>query len=374
MKNAFHTISLVRQLNLSPDNRNQPRRTSGSKLLSTCRVLALAALALLCGRPAAVFAQVVPRGYVQLYPDGASMTQGQTVQFRAAVMNPLGFELPNRQVTWKSGNAAIATVTDTGLVRAVAPGAVTITAKSGAALGTTTVIVSGAPLNTPPVVTITAPADGATFQTSTPITFTAAATDLQQGNVSNLIVWSAAPAADPNGAQTQLGTGASLVTSSLAAGSYLITASATDTGHLTGVAQVGITVQPPCSQHADLQPAEGLKIPQLLQLWALGSSDSCGRPIQYFWYCLSDTSTECPNFLAQANTPGNTNATPVLNLQEFDIIGIGLQVCVTGTNECSPSAPWRHDLGWNIYEGAPVDLGPYNLPTYSKRSPADRKR
>ena len=236
MKNALHTISFVRPLRLSPGTRNQAPRTSGSTLLSAWRVLPLAALALLCGRPPAVWAQAkpVPGGYVQLYPGGAAITQGQTVQLRAAVMNPLGFELPNRTVTWKSSNAAMAGVSDAGLVTAVAPGAVTITAKSGAALGVATVMVSGAPPNTAPVVTITAPTDGASFQVATPITFTGAATDLQEGNLSSLIVWSAASAADPNGTQTQLGTGASVVTSSLAAGSYLVTASATDTGHLAG--------------------------------------------------------------------------------------------------------------------------------------------
>jgi len=273
-------------------------------------------------------------------------------------MNPLGFELPNRQVTWKSSNAAIASVSSTGLVTAGAAGAVTITAKSGAALGAATVVVSGAPMNTPPVVTITSPADGTTIPQATPITFTGAAMDLQSGNLSSLIVWTAASAADPNGTPTQLGTGASVASSSLTPGSYLVTASATDPGGLTGIAQVGITVQAPCSQRAILLPADGLKIPQLLQLDANSSSDSCGRPLQYFWFCGSDTSVECPGFLAQANTPGNTNAYPIFNLQEFDVVGIGLKVCVTGTNECSyfpytdvVSGPLFH---WNIYEGAAI--------------------
>ena len=61
---------------------------------------------------------------------------------------------------------------------------------------------------------------------------------------------------------------------------------------------------------------------------------------------MSATSTECPNFLTQANTPGNTNATPILNLQEFDIISIGLKVCVMGTNECSPLTPGVTVWGW----------------------------
>src|SRR5207253_817396 len=102
------------------DNRNQPRK-SGSKLLSAWPVLSLAALALLCGRPPAVLAQAtpVPGGYVQLYPSGAAITQGQTVQLRAAVLNPLGFQLPNRTITWTSSNAAMAAVSNTGLVTAV---------------------------------------------------------------------------------------------------------------------------------------------------------------------------------------------------------------------------------------------------------------
>lgn len=103
-----------------------------------------------------------------------------------------------------------------------------------------------------------------------------------------------------------------------------------------------------CGVVADFQPAEGLKIPQLLQLDASGSYSGCGLPLQYFWACVSDTSTECPNFSAGANTNGNTNATPLLILGEFDIIQVHVTVCVAGTLECASRI--RH-----IYEGAPVD-------------------
>lgn len=103
-----------------------------------------------------------------------------------------------------------------------------------------------------------------------------------------------------------------------------------------------------CGVVADFQPAEGLKIPQLLQLDATGSYSGCGLPLQYFWICSSDTSTECPNFSAAANANGNTNAAPILNLQEFDIIEIHVTVCVAGTLECAPRI--KH-----IYQGAPVN-------------------
>ena len=87
MNHAFHTITFVRQAKRSVDNRNQPPRTSGSRRRCDGRLLPIAALALLCGWPPAVLAQAtaVPGGYVQLYPGAAAITQGQTVQLRAAV-------------------------------------------------------------------------------------------------------------------------------------------------------------------------------------------------------------------------------------------------------------------------------------------------
>src|SRR5690349_8961470 len=77
--------------------------------------------------------QVVPGGYIQTYPASATIEKGATVQLRAAVMNPVGFELPNKKVTWKSSNASIASVDAVGLVTGRGAGAVTISAKSGAA-------------------------------------------------------------------------------------------------------------------------------------------------------------------------------------------------------------------------------------------------
>ena len=103
-----------------------------------------------------------------------------------------------------------------------------------------------------------------------------------------------------------------------------------------------------CGVVADFQPAQGLKIPQALQLDATASYSGCGLPLQYFWFCLSDTSIECPNFSVAANANGNTNAAPILNLQEFDIIQIWVTVCVAGTLECAPQI-------WHVYQGAPVD-------------------
>ena len=48
-----------------------------------------------------------------------------------------------------------------------------------------------------------------------------------------------------------------------------------------------------------------------------------------------------------------TRTENLLALDE-DTIGIGLNVCEAGTNECTLYSPYVS--GWNVYEGAPVDL------------------
>ena len=71
-------------------------------------------------------------------------------------------------------------------------------------------------------------------------------------------------------------------------------------------------------------------------------------PFTFTWSCQSDTSTECPNFLAGANAPPKGNYMPVLNLQEFDIIQLWVTVCLVD----NPSVCSTVD---HIYEGAPVN-------------------
>ena len=91
----------------------------------------------------------------------------------------------------------------------------------------------------PPTVTITSPADGATFQEGKPITFTAAAKDSNdQLLTGSAIAWTSSL----DGA---IGTGESLTTSGLSVGSHTITATATDGAGKTGTATVTIAVNSP---------------------------------------------------------------------------------------------------------------------------------
>jgi hypothetical protein len=88
--------------------------------------------------------------------------------------------------------------------------------------------------NTAPVVTITAPANGATFPSGSAIVFTAAAIDKEDGDISARIVWSSS-------LDGSLGVGAT-VTKVLRDGAHTITASATDSKRKTGKASITVIV------------------------------------------------------------------------------------------------------------------------------------
>jgi len=76
-------------------------------------------------------------------PDSAVLTaQGATVQLAATVLDSTGHAIPGLPVSWTSGDASIATVDNTGLVRAVANGSASVTASTHGATGTALVTVS----------------------------------------------------------------------------------------------------------------------------------------------------------------------------------------------------------------------------------------
>lgn len=72
----------------------------------------------------------IPVGAVRISPLQASVVQGGSTQFTATVEDSVGTVVTDRPVEWQSGNLAIATVTQAGLVQGVAPGATVIQASS----------------------------------------------------------------------------------------------------------------------------------------------------------------------------------------------------------------------------------------------------
>lgn len=93
----------------------------------------------------------VPVASVSVTPQDTTMTAGDSAQFTAQPKDPDGNPLSGRTVTWASSNAAIASVSSTGVVTAVTAGPpVTITATSEGVPGNTTVTVKAAPPPPPP--------------------------------------------------------------------------------------------------------------------------------------------------------------------------------------------------------------------------------
>lgn len=94
--------------------------------------------------------------------------------------------------------------------------------------------------NASPTVTISSPADGSTFTRGDAITFTGTATDAEDGSLTAGLTWTSSR----DGA---LGSGGTISTSALSAGTHTITASVTDAGGAPGSASITVTVNEPGS-------------------------------------------------------------------------------------------------------------------------------
>ena len=93
--------------------------------------------------------------------------------------------------------------------------------------------VSGTSSNTAPSIAISAPGSGSSYTSGVAVTFSASASDTQDGNISSRIVWRS------NG--TQFGTGATVL-KALPLGTNTVTASVTDNGGLTSTKQISVSI------------------------------------------------------------------------------------------------------------------------------------
>jgi hypothetical protein len=92
-----------------------------------------------------------------------------------------------------------------------------------------------APPNTAPSVTITSPANGASFPVGQSVSFTGTANDVEDGNLTSAMSWTSSR-------DGVIGTGGAFSTSVLSIGSHQITAAVTDSGGLSGQATINLTV------------------------------------------------------------------------------------------------------------------------------------
>ena len=91
-----------------------------------------------------------PVASVSIAPTSVSLQTGATSQLTATLRDASNNVLSGRVVTWSSANGSIALVSSTGLVTAVAPGTVQITATSETKTGTSTITVQAPQLPPPP--------------------------------------------------------------------------------------------------------------------------------------------------------------------------------------------------------------------------------
>ena len=93
---------------------------------------------------------------------------------------------------------------------------------------------TGGTSNTPPVVNISSPADGATYASGATVSFSGSAADAEDGDLSGSLAWTSS-------LDGPLGTGAAF-NAVLSDGTHTITASVTDSGGLVGSDTVTVTV------------------------------------------------------------------------------------------------------------------------------------
>ena len=114
-----------------------------------------------------------------------------------------------------------------------------------------TLVVNEAP-NTPPVIAITSPADGGSFEQGSAVTFVGSANDTEDGDLSSVIQWSS----DQDGS---LGSGVSVL-STLTLGSHVITASVTDSDSATSTVTISLVITAPVNTPPTINissPADG---------------------------------------------------------------------------------------------------------------------
>ncbi len=209
--------------------------------------------------------------------------------------------------------------------------------------------------NTPPVVTITAPANGATVSPGTSVTFTGTATDTQDGNLAAILSWTSSL----NGA---IGTGASFSTSALSNGTHTITASVTDSGGLSGSAQITLNVT--CSDStaptaAITSPTAGQNVSGTVTV-AASASDNVGvAEVKFLVDGVVAASDKKAPYSFAWNTAAIAAGSHTLQAKAFDACGnVGnssvISVNVVGVPDV---AVFRNADGVEVLAGSTENLG-----------------
>ncbi len=173
--------------------------------------------------------------------NGATLLVGATTSLTGAATDPEDGALTGASLEWTSSrDGALGTGASAAAMLSQGVHVLTLTATDSlAASASASVTVSvNVANNQPPVVTITAPSNNATFFQGSAVTFTGSGTDAEDGALTGAsLAWSS----DRDGV---LGSGASLTHSTLSAGAHVITLVGRDSGGNTGTATRTLQVLP----------------------------------------------------------------------------------------------------------------------------------
>src|SRR5207253_2371597 len=150
-------------------------------------------------------------------PTGTTFEPGAAVTFTGSATDIEDGTLTSRIVWTSSRNGALGTGA-TIAVSTLSTGIHTITAAATDNANKTGRATITVPVNATPPVSITAPASGSNYEPGTAVTFTATATDAEDGNLAARISWISSR-------DGVLGTGGSITTSTLSSGTHAIIAS-----------------------------------------------------------------------------------------------------------------------------------------------------
>lgn len=181
-----------------------------------------------------------------------------------------------------------------------------------------TVTVASVVSNTAPSVTISSPANGASFANGTAVSFSGSASDTQDGTITSKLAWTSSL----DGA---IGTGGAF-TKVLTAGTHTIKAAVTDNGGLTTVKQLSVTVAAATSTSGGTLKATGRK--------SKGS-----QTVELSWSGMIGASLDVYRDSTKWTTANDGADVDALNKKGSGTYSY--KVCAAGTTTCSNSATVR---------------------------------
>lgn len=171
---------------------------------------------------ASIAVVAVPVGSVSVQPGTAALAVGQSTTLTATVKDANGAVVTDRTVAWTSSNALVATVTQAGVVKALAAGTAAISATSEGSSGSATVSVST------PVTSISLQPTSITVQRNMSVTITPTLKDAG-GNIltGRAVSWTSSDTTVARVTPTGVVTGVAIGTATVTATSEGKSASAT---------------------------------------------------------------------------------------------------------------------------------------------------